>query len=124
MPDRQLIAEGLRNMEESLQHILNRASWITSVEDFLTSPTGVDVLGITAIRLMAVGEEIKKIDRRSGGKLLPLYPNVDWKSIMGLRDFIAHAYFRIDAAVVFDTLQNNVQPLLLTVQQMLADLEK
>lgn len=124
MHNRQLIAEGLRNIEESLQHILNRASWIKSVEDFLTSPTGVDVLDITAIRLMAVGEEIKKIDRRSEGKLLPLYPNVEWKNIMGLRDFIAHAYFRIDAAVVFDTLQNNVRPLLLTIQQMLADLEK
>jgi uncharacterized protein with HEPN domain len=124
MHDRQLIAEGLHNIEESLQHILNRASWIKSVEDFLTTPTGVDVLDITAIRLMAVGEEIKKIDKRSEGKLLPQYPNVEWKDIMGLRDFIAHAYFRIDAAVVFDTLQNNVRPLLLTVQQMMADLEE
>jgi uncharacterized protein with HEPN domain len=94
------------------------------VEDFLTTPTGVDVLDITAIRLMAVGEEIKKIDRRSEGKLLPQYPNVEWRNIMGLRDFIAHAYFRIDAAVVFDTLQNNVRPLLLTIQQMIVELEK
>ncbi|MDR1226057.1 MAG: DUF86 domain-containing protein [Prevotellaceae bacterium] len=124
MPDRQLIAEGLRNIEESLLHILDRSSWIKSVEDFLTTPAGVDVLDITAIRLMAVGEEIKKIDRRSEGKLLLRYPNVEWKNIMGLRDFIAHAYFRIDAAVVFDTLQNNVRPLLLAIQQMMVDLEK
>ena len=40
-----------------------------------------------------------------------------------IRDYIAHAYFRIDAAVVFDTLQNNVRPLLKIVKQMMADLE-
>ena len=41
---------------------------------------------------------------------------------MGFRDFIAHAYFHIDAAVVFDTLQNNIHPLLATVQQIITDL--
>ncbi|MDR2907283.1 MAG: DUF86 domain-containing protein [Bacteroidales bacterium] len=122
MHNEELIIDGLRNIEESLLHILQRAEWVQSAEDFLTSPVGVDVLDIAAIRLMAVGEEIKKIDRRSEGKLLAQYPNVEWKDIMGLRDFIAHAYFRIDAVVVFDTLKNNVCPLLLTIQQMIADL--
>ena len=43
---------------------------------------------------------------------------------MGFRDFIAHAYFHIDASVVFDTIQNNIHPLLKTIQQIIADLEK
>ncbi len=81
------------------------------------------MLDIAAIRLMAIGEEIKKIDKRSAGELLPRYPQVEWKNIMGLRDFIAHAYFRIDAAVVFDTVQNNLRPLLSTIRQMISDLE-
>lgn len=35
----------------------------------------------------------QKIDKCSEGKLLFQYPNIEWKNIMGLRDFIVHAYF-------------------------------
>jgi len=124
MCNHSLIIDGLRNIEDSLLHIIDRTATIKTASDFGATPTGVDMLDVTAIRLMAIGEEIKKIDKRTEGKLLPQYPNIEWKDMMGMRDFIAHAYFRIDAAVVFDTLQNNVQPLLDTIQQMIADLEK
>ena len=124
MYDKSLITEGLHNIENSLLHVLERTAMIKTVDDFMLTPAGTDLLDIAAIRLLAVGEEIKKIDRRTGGELLSKYPDVKWKEIMGMRDFIAHAYFSIDAMVVFDTLQNNIQPLLLTIQQMIADLEE
>jgi uncharacterized protein with HEPN domain len=47
-----------------------------------------------------------------------------WEKIIDMRNFIAHEYFRVDAEDIFDTLQNDVQPLLTTIQQMIADLEK
>lgn len=121
MPDVSLILDGLYNIEESLEHILERTSWIHTADDFVKSPTGVDMLDVAAIRLMAVGEEVKKIHKRTDGKLLSHYPEIDWKGVMGFRDVIAHGYFHIDAAVVFDTLQNNVQPLLDIIKQMIAD---
>jgi uncharacterized protein with HEPN domain len=124
MYDKSLVISGLRNIKESLLHVLDRTSSIKTVADFFSTPAGVDMLDIATIRLMAVGEEIKKIDKRTGGELLSQYPHIDWKNIMGMRDFIAHTYFRIDAAVIFDTLQNNIQPLLTTIQQMMADLEE
>ncbi|MEN6589212.1 MAG: hypothetical protein ABFC30_06140 [Proteiniphilum sp.] len=58
----------LHNIEKSLLHILDRTSWIETVDDFFKTPAGVDALDIAAIRLMAVGEEIKKIEKRSGGE--------------------------------------------------------
>ena len=119
-----LVLDALRNIEESLLHIIDRTSTIKTVNDFGATPTGVDLLDIAAIRLLAIGEEIKKIEKRTEGKLLTQYPSIEWKDVMGMRDFIAHAYFRIDAAVIFDTLQNNVPPLLATIQQMIADLLK
>ncbi|SCD20232.1 hypothetical protein PSM36_1410 [Proteiniphilum saccharofermentans] len=124
MYDLELIMNGLRNIEKSLLHILDRTSWIETVDDFLKTPLGVDALDITAIRLMAVGEEIKKIEKLSKGELLSQYSEIEWKNIMGFRDFIAHAYFYIDAAVVFDTVQNNIHPLLATIQQIIADLQE
>jgi len=124
MYDKSLIVDGLLNIEESLAHVIERTSSIQTVDDFLATPVGVDMLDVTAIRLMAVGEEIKRIDKRTGGELLPKYPNIEWKRIIGLRDFIAHGYFHIDTEVVFDTVQNNVRPLLATIRQMIADLKE
>jgi uncharacterized protein with HEPN domain len=123
MPDTSIVLDALRNIEESLEHILERTSWIKTVDDFVASSTGVDMLDVVAIRLMAVGEETKKIDKRTGGELLARYPQIDWRGVMGLRDIIAHGYFHIDAEVVFDTLRNNVHPLLTTIKQMIAEME-
>jgi uncharacterized protein with HEPN domain len=122
MPDHQRILDGLLNIEEALEHLIERTSWIETVDDFVTSSTGVDMLDVAAIRLMAVGEEVKKLDKRTGGELFARYPHIDWKGAMGLRDIIAHGYFHIDAQVVFDTLRNNVHPLLDTIRQMIADI--
>ena len=51
------------------------------------------------------------------------YPSIPWKSIMGMRDRIAHGYFEIDIDVVFYVLKNDILPLLEVVKQMKIDLE-
>jgi len=124
MYDKTLVIDGLRDIEEALLHVIDRSSRIKSAEDYATTPTGVDMLDVTTIRLMAVGEEIKKIDKRTQGQLLILYPNIDWRKITDLRNIIAHEYFHIDAQEIFDTVQNDVQPLLTTIQKMIVDLEE
>ena len=123
MSDQTLVIDGLRNIEGTLLHIIDRTSWIKTADDFVTSPTGMDMLDVVTIRLMAVGEEIKKIDKRTEGQLLVQYPTIDWRRIKDLRNFIAHEYFHIDAEDIFDTVQNDVQPLLTTIQQMMNDLQ-
>ena len=124
MYDKTLVIDVLRDIEEALLHIIDRTSRIKTAEDFATTPTGVDMLDVATIRLMAVGEEIKKLDKRTHGQLLVQYPNIEWRKITDLRNVIAHEYFHIDAEEIFDTVQNDVQPLLSTIQQMIADLEK
>ena len=123
MYDQTLIIDGLRDIEEALLHIINRTSRIKTAGDFVTTPTGMDMLDVVTIRLMAVGEEIKKINRRTNEQLLAQYPNIDWRKITDLRNIIAHEYFHVDAEEIFDTVQHDVQPLLATIQQMIADLK-
>jgi uncharacterized protein with HEPN domain len=123
MYDKSLVIDGLLDIEEALLHIIDRTSWIKTAEDFAATPRGLDMLDVATIRLMAVGEEIKKIDKRTKGLLIVQYPNIDWKKITDMRNFIAHEYFRVDAQEIFDIVQNKVQPLLTTIQQMIADLE-
>jgi len=124
MYDKTLIIDQLLDIEEALLHIIDRTSWIKTEEDFATTPTGMDILDVTTIRLMAIGEEVKKIDKRTRRQLLVQYPNIDWVKIINMRNLIAHEYFRVDARMIFNSVKNDVEPLLTTVQQMIVDLKK
>lgn len=58
--------------------------------------------------LIATGEAIKQIDRRTKGELLKQYPEVDWDGVKGVRDVIAHGYFDVDAEQVFDICRTDI----------------
>ena len=72
--------------------------------------------------LIAIGECVKGIDKITEKKFLPLYPEVDWKGVMGIRDIIAHHYFELDAEIVFHVVKNEFPILLVTIRKMLADI--
>ena len=118
MYDRDLVIEELQKIEETLLHILDRTQEITSVNDFMLSPWGVDMLDVACVRLEAIGETVKKIDKYSNGQILSKYPAIPWKKIMGMRDIIAHHYFEIDVETVFNIVKNDIHPLLNVIQQM------
>lgn len=66
--------------------------------------------------LIFIGESIKSIDRLSEGSIFSLYPSIPWKSIMKMRDVIAHHYFKIDADVIYETVKNDLNPLQQTLE--------
>ena len=63
------------------------------------------------MKLIAVGESLKKIDHLTDKNLLIQYPQIEWKKIKGIRDFVSHHYFDLDANIIFDICQNNIQEL-------------
>jgi uncharacterized protein with HEPN domain len=73
--------------------------------------------------LVAAGEELKNIDRKTEGKLLSRYPGVDWRGAIGARDIIAHAYFQVNAEQLFDICKNDIPELIATVKTMIKDIE-
>jgi uncharacterized protein with HEPN domain len=50
--------------------------------------------------------------------LFASYPAINWSEAMKMRDIIAHHYFEIEADVIFDTLQQDIKPLLQTIIQI------
>ena len=118
MLEKELVYADLEQIENTILHILERTKDITSVDDFLLSSHGVDMLDVAAIRLEAIGETIKKIDNRSDGKLLSKYSSIPWKKVIGMRNIIAHHYFDIDVEIVFDIVKNDLTPLLEVIGQM------
>jgi uncharacterized protein with HEPN domain len=124
MYDKTLIIDILQDIEDILLHVLDRTKDIKTPEDFVATPHGVDMLDVATLRLMAVGEELNKIDKRTNGELLQKYPEIEKEKIIGFRNFVAHAYLQVDAGVVFNAVQNNVKPLLSTIQRIIVDLKQ
>lgn len=57
--------------------------------------------------LEVIGEAVKKIpdDVRSS------YKDIPWKKIAGLRDILIHEYFGVNMNIVWDVIENKLQPL-------------
>lgn len=105
------IKDLLDSMIDAIDIIQQRTENIKQANDFLLSPDKMFVLDGVCMKLIFIGESIKSIDKLSNGALFLNYPLIPWKSIMKMRDVIAHHYFKIDADVIFETIKNDLNPL-------------
>lgn len=99
------IKDLLDSMIDAINVIRQRTEDIEQADDFLLSPDKMFVLEGVCMKLIFIGESIKSIDKLSDGALFLNYPLIPWKSIMKMRDVIAHHYFKIDADVIFETVK-------------------
>jgi uncharacterized protein with HEPN domain len=121
--DRELLVDRLRTLQEALARIPRRFAGITSPDDFYASDAGVDRMDAICMILIAAGEELKSIDRKTGGQFLSRYPDVKWRGAMGVRDVLAHGYFQVNAEQLFDICRNDIPKLIETVRTMIEDIE-
>ena len=79
-----IIWEILRQVLGAAQTIEKRFVPIKSIDDFISSEAGLEKLDAICMQLIVIGESVKNLDRVSAGKLLPLYPQIEWKRVMGM----------------------------------------
>lgn len=75
------IVSVLENIQFSIELINERFSSIRSSDDFHNSKEGLEHLDSISMRLVAIGEGFKNIDKLTGNKLLSRYPAIEWKGI-------------------------------------------
>jgi uncharacterized protein with HEPN domain len=112
---RELLLNILDNIKKSITTLYE---WNKDVEDFSELPksvSGMKTLSADCMLIQAIGEEFKKIDKYTNNQLLPLRPEIPWKQVKGMRDFIAHGYFDINIDFVEDVIKNDLKPLELAV---------
>lgn len=121
MLDKALLIERLEETIEALERIPRPFADINSADDFVKDDEGLDRLDAICMILIAAGETFKQIDRKTDGRLLAQYTDVDWRGVKGVRDAIAHGYFDVDAEEVFTICQNDIPVLIATVRKMIED---
>ena len=103
MSDRDLmVISTLEDIQFSLEIILKRFEAISCSDDFLADDVGLEKLDSISMRLIAIGEGFKNIDKLTDHKLLLEYPNIEWKNVKGIRDILSHHYFDLDAEIIYN----------------------
>lgn len=122
MYDTLIAAHVLELIQESLKKITFRFSDISCPDDFLLSESGMMILDSICMKLTAIGESIKNLDKVTNQELLIHYPEIPWKHVMGIRDIIVHHYFDVDADEIYRICQKDIPQLQQVITRMLNDL--
>lgn len=100
MPEKRDITLFLQDIIDSIEKIRIYTQGM-SYEDFLQDDKTKDAV----IRnLEIIGEAAKNIPKEIREK----YPEVDWKSAIGMRDRIIHGYFGVSFLIVWETIKNDL----------------
>jgi len=116
MYDKTLIVDILNQIIDAIETVQERCRFAKCEDDFCHTKEGQEKLDSICMKLIAVGESLKKIDQITDKKLLAIYPQIEWKKIKGIRDFISHHYFDLDAEIIFSICQDHVDDLLFTLK--------
>jgi uncharacterized protein with HEPN domain len=68
--------------------------------------------------LMIIGEAVRSIDPA----LRQRYPTIPWRQVAGMRNILVHDYFRINEALVWETVDKDVPALKTEIERILSEL--
>ena len=95
----------------------------SDVDVFLLSESGMMKLDSICMKLTAIGESIKNLDKVTNKELLAQYPEIPWRYVMGVRDIIVHHYFDVDADEIYRICLEDIPQLQQAIKRMLDDLK-
>jgi uncharacterized protein with HEPN domain len=76
-----------------------------TLADFLQNE---DLPDIVLRQLTIVGEAVARVSDGTKQR----YPQIDWRRITGIRNFVVHEYFRVDFTTIWDAVINHLPALL------------
>jgi len=86
-----------------------------SQEDFLTDEKTIYAT-VRAIEI--VGEASKNIPKHVREK----YPDLPWRQMSGMRDKLIHAYFGVDAAVIWKTVKEDIPKIKISLDRVIREM--
>ena len=90
------IAKAIRNVRSYTEGM--------NYSDFVSDPKTVDAV----IRnFIIIGEAASRVP----SKIESMHPEIPWKDMRDMRNFVVHEYFGISDKIIWDTVQNDLPPL-------------
>ncbi len=124
MYDKELACHILNQVLRSAKTIRMRFEPVESVDDFTSTPAGMEKFDSICMLLITIGESLKNLDKVTNGELLSGYTEIEWKKVKGLRDIITHQYFDVNVEAIFDVCDEKLPELIKTVTVMLVDMQQ
>lgn len=124
MYDKELACHILQQVLHSSETIAERFEPVQTTHDFTGTSGGMEKFDSICMLLITIGESLKNIDKITNGKLLPEYPQIEWKKVKGLRDIISHQYFDVNTEAIFDVCETKLPKLIRVVKTILAEIQK
>ena len=120
---KELLYKKLLDIKDAIERIENSFSKIKNAESFLENSDSLDKMDAISMRLQAIGEVVKKIQKEFP-ELLELKKEVDWKGVINFRDKISHHYFDIDSEEIFKICKHHLPILSSAVNELIDQIEK
>lgn len=113
----------LESISDTIEQLIEWNSNVSSVESYYSSQTGMQLLAANCTLITAIGEGINRINHIIPDFLSNNFPDVPWRSIIGMRNHIAHGYFELDADIVYEAVKNDIPPLLKVINKAITILK-
>ncbi len=66
-------------------------------------------------RIEIMGEAAGRVSEETKGA----FPNLPWSEMVGMRNFMIHDYNEVDMVIVWETVQNDLPPLIFALESIL-----
>jgi uncharacterized protein with HEPN domain len=78
-----------------------------SVVDFDAFENDEEIMDAVVYNLTVIGEAAN----HTPDEIQKLHPEIPWRQMIDLRNFTVHAYWNLRPSVIWDTIQNDLPPL-------------
>lgn len=101
-----------------LRHILDAAREAVAI---LGDTSREELAGrrVISLALVKTLEIIGEAANHVTGDTRSLHPELPWRTAVGMRNRLIHAYFDIDHAVLWDTITHDLPPLIRRIEKIL-----
>jgi uncharacterized protein with HEPN domain len=101
----------LRGILDAAEKIVEFSRSFSNADDFFADQKSFDAV---CMNFVVIGEMVDRISDEFKLK----YNEIDWKSIKGLRNIIAHDYFGVDAEEIWSIIELHIPALIASIQKI------
>jgi uncharacterized protein with HEPN domain len=112
-----------REWKERVRDILDAIAEIqdfTHSIDFSNFQNDACTIRAVELNFIIIGEATNNIPN----EVQEAHPEIPWHYMRAMRNRIVHMYFQIESSVLWDTIENDLLPLKVALEKMLASAEK